>query len=40
MAPNVEQEYLFFRDDNGHGYPVAVGNADCLDAGLLASRWG
>lgn len=30
VAPDVKQDDLLFRDYDGHGDPIAVGNADCL----------
>jgi hypothetical protein len=36
VAPDVEQDDLLFRDYDGHGDPIAIGNADCLDSGLFA----
>jgi hypothetical protein len=38
MTPDVEQDDFFFRNHNSHDDPIAVGNADCLDAGLLAAE--
>jgi hypothetical protein len=38
MTPDIEQDDLFFRDYDGHSDPIAIGNADCLDSGLLAAK--
>jgi hypothetical protein len=38
VAPDVKQNDLLFRDYDGHGDTIAVGNADGLDSGLLAAE--
>ena len=38
VGSDIEQDNLFFRDDNGHRDSTAVGDADSLDTSLLASE--
>ncbi len=38
VAPDIKKDDLLFCDDNGQGNTIAVGNADCLDAGLLTAE--
>jgi hypothetical protein len=38
VAPDIKQDDLLFRNYDGYSDPIAVGNADCLDSGLLAAE--